>query len=42
MIGEIESHREEFGGWVTARMRAGSIISALGRVVTSIVNADEA
>jgi hypothetical protein len=42
MIDEIESHREKFGGWVTARVRAGSIISALGRVVTLIVNANEA
>jgi hypothetical protein len=31
MIDEIESHREEFGGWVTDLVRAGSIISALGR-----------
>jgi hypothetical protein len=42
MIDEIELHREEFGGRVTALVRAGSIISAPGRVVISIVNADEA
>ena len=33
MIEEIESHREEVPSWVTFLVRAGSIISALGRVV---------